>query len=75
MTAFRTRKHDQGAVAPTGNSGTAVIRSFYTAFLAAAHAARAAELAAGDGWTVATCNATPAVLDVLKRYPPAPAGE
>jgi len=47
----------------------------------AAHAARAAELAAGDDHAVgdervtqAVYQATPAVLDVLKRYPAAPAG-
>jgi bacterioferritin-associated ferredoxin len=48
---------------------------------AAAHAARAVELAAGDDRAIgdehvtqAVRHATPAVLDVLKRYPAAPAG-
>jgi hypothetical protein len=48
---------------------------------AAAHAARAAELAAGDDRTVgaadiarAASRATPAVVDVLSRYPTAPDG-
>jgi hypothetical protein len=48
---------------------------------AAAHAARAAELAAGDDRSVgaehleqARRRATPAVVDVLKRYPEAPRG-
>ncbi|WP_409236438.1 putative immunity protein [Streptomyces sp. PA5.6] len=48
---------------------------------AAAHAARAAEFAAGDDRTVgaerverAARRATPAVVDVLARYPAAPAG-
>src|SRR4051794_39186160 len=48
---------------------------------AAAHAARAAELAAGDERAVgddhvknAARNATPALVDVLKRYPSAPLG-
>ena len=47
----------------------------------AAHAARAAELATGDDRAVgdervtqAVRHATPAVLDVLKRYPAAPTG-
>jgi hypothetical protein len=47
----------------------------------AAHAARAAELAAGDDRAVgdehvtkAVRHATPALVDVLKRYPVAPAG-
>ncbi len=47
---------------------------------AAALAARAAELAAGDGeagaqvMERARLRATPALLDVLRRYPPAPEG-
>lgn len=48
---------------------------------AAAHAARAAELAAGDDRGVAADHlelarrrATPAVVDVLRRYPAAPSG-
>ncbi len=48
---------------------------------AAAHAARAAELAAGDDRAVgadrideARRRATPAVVDVLRRYPAAPPG-
>ncbi|MEU6113053.1 putative immunity protein [Streptomyces sp. NPDC047117] len=48
---------------------------------AAAHAARAAELAAGDDRTVGAAHleqalprATPAVVDVLARFPAAPAG-
>ncbi|MBB3082321.1 putative immunity protein [Geodermatophilus sabuli] len=48
---------------------------------AAAHAARAAELAAGDDRTVGAEDlerarrwATPTVVDVLKRYPEAPRG-
>lgn len=48
---------------------------------AAAHAARAAELAAGDDLAAgdvfveaAACEATPAVVDILCRYPPAPRG-
>ncbi|MEZ7006238.1 putative immunity protein [Streptomyces sp. AD55] len=48
---------------------------------AAAHAARAAELAAGDDRSVgaghlerAARHATPAVVDVLKRFPAAPDG-
>ncbi|WP_055566376.1 putative immunity protein [Streptomyces atriruber] len=48
---------------------------------AAAHAARAAELVAGDDRTVgaerverAACHATPAVADVLGRFPAAPGG-
>jgi len=47
----------------------------------AAHAARAAELAAGDNHAIgderatkAVRQATPALVDVLKRYPAAPAG-
>jgi len=48
---------------------------------AAAHAARAAELVAGDDRAVGAAHiehagrrATPAVVDVLKRYPAAPPG-
>ena len=48
---------------------------------AAAHAARAAELAAGDDPAVGAAHleaarrrATPALVDVLLRYPPAPTG-
>lgn len=48
---------------------------------AAAHAARAAELVAGDDWEIgadhiehACRRATPAVVDVLRRYPTAPPG-
>ncbi len=48
---------------------------------AAAHAARAAELAAGDDRTVAAAyleravsRATPVVVDVLERFPAAPGG-
>jgi hypothetical protein len=48
---------------------------------AAAHAARAAELAAGDDRSVGAAEleqarrrATPAVVDVLERYPAAPPG-
>lgn len=48
---------------------------------AAAHAARAAELRAGDDRDVGTAHlehvgrlATPAVVDVLNRYPAAPSG-
>jgi hypothetical protein len=48
---------------------------------AAAHAARAAELTAGDDRDVGAAHiayalrrATPAVVEVLKRYPPAPPG-
>lgn len=42
---------------------------------AAAHAARAAELAAGDDFIErAVRDATPGVIDILSRYPPAPCG-
>jgi hypothetical protein len=48
---------------------------------AAAHAARAHELVAGDDRTVGAAHvgqaarrATPAVVDVLTRFPPAPGG-
>ena len=47
----------------------------------AAHAARACELAAGDDQAIGTHDlersrslATPVVVEVLRRYPPAPAG-
>jgi hypothetical protein len=48
---------------------------------AAAHAARAAELAAGDRRDIgarhlaqAAAKATPRVVEILRRYPPAPSG-
>jgi hypothetical protein len=83
-------------MAAAGNAARAAMCAASAAFLhpladahqvkhmlgAAAHAARAVELIAGDDRTVgakhiehACRRATPAVVDVLKRYPTAPPGE